>query len=112
MQNRPITLAVASGILGVLSFILFVLTWGLTPPSNPSAWNTVLMLMAAGLAATALVLGRRAEKYTAGVRPPGKTTGYVKFWLRLGKVGSLIVLAWWLLEMIGLFISHITPAGI
>jgi hypothetical protein len=98
---------VLSGVLGVLAFAILILDWGATP-QEPTFWYVFFLILAAVMATTSFVLAKKAEKASVKEGKIGEAVDSLKFWIRLGYVGSVIVIIWLGLLVIGFVVSSIS----
>jgi hypothetical protein len=108
MQNKAKKYAVISGVSGVLAVSIMILDWGATR-TQPSFWNYLFIFIAIVMAAAGLILASRSEKASAGEDKTGEAASSLRFWIRLGRTGSFIVIIWLVIFLVGIAASSIKP---
>jgi hypothetical protein len=106
MTKKPMYYAIASGVSGVLGFSILILDWGATPP-QPTFWYFFFLILAAVMATASLILAKKAENASVGEGKTGGDKDNLRFWIRLGRVGSVIVIIWLGLLVIGFVVTSI-----
>ena len=106
MQNKAKISAVISGVSGVLAFSILILDWGATPP-QPTFWYFFFLILAAVMTTASLIMAKKAENTSVNEVKKAGAVENLRFWIRLGRVGSVIVIIWLGLLVIGFVVTSI-----
>jgi hypothetical protein len=107
MPHKGKISAVISGVSGVLAFSILMLDWGATPP-KPTFCYFLFLILAAIMAAASLIMAKKAENARVGEDKTSGDKDNLRFWIRLGRVGSVLVIIWLGLLVIGFAVTSIS----